>query len=331
MLVVLGGLGSPAIAQTSGPIYSGLHLDYQPSPLRLANGELLVVIERLNSQNRGDLYLTRSQDGGNVWSLPKPIVATSLNERHPALVQLRDGSLELFYLADQGGAYRIHRATSPDGSSWKQHGALNLGWGTGGEINPSVINEADGSLTMSYHRLNGASYIARSYDGGVTWDTRLTRVSDGNAALPRVAKRESDGLYVVTYQVNLGGGNLELRSKASTNPYDWTGASSVVSTGANGHDSVPLVLQDGTFLVTYIEQSGSAAFDLYYRTSVDGVKWSPATRLTFTESRYDVEPHPILQGPPGYISLFWSYQVSATPYVDHDIWMMRDLPISILE
>lgn len=324
-------LGSPAWAQPSGPIYNGPDLDYQPAPLRLPSGDLMVVIERLAAgTNSGDLYLTTSRDEGATWSEPRVVVGTSRNERHPSLVQLSNGSFALFYLVDEGGGvYRIYRATSTNGRLWINRQPVDLGWSSHAEINPSVIREDGGALTMTYHRLSGASYIARSLDGGATWDTLRTQVSDGPAALPRITRRDSDGLYVVTYQVSTSGGRLELYSKASYDPYDWSGSASVVARGANSHDSQPLTLEDGTILVTYIEQSGSEAFDLYYRTSQDGRTWSQPTRITATPTRYDVEPHPVLRGTPGYVTLFWSYQAGATPYVDHDIWMMRDLPITL--
>ncbi|WP_224248723.1 exo-alpha-sialidase [Hyalangium gracile] len=330
MLLGLGLVGGPAGAQTSGPIYNGSHLDYQPSPLRLPSGDLMVVIERLGAGNSGDLYLTTSRDGGTTWSEPRVIVGSALNERHPALVQLADGSFAVFYLVvEGGGVYRIHRATSTNGRLWIPRGPLNLGWSANAEINPTVIRDVGNSLTMAYHRLNGPSFIARSLDGGATWDTLRTQVSEGNAALPRITRRDHDGLYVITYQVTASGGRLELYSKASHDPYDWSGPASVLSAGANSHDSVPITLEDSTVVVTYIEQSGSDAFDLYYRTSTDGLQWSQATRITATPTRYDVEPHPVLQGTPGQLTLFWSYQDSTQPYVDHDIWMMKDLPIVV--
>ena len=325
-LCLMSGL---ARAQASAPIHSGASLDYQPAPLRLANGELLVVIERLAPKtNLGDLLLTRSRDGGTTWDAPVPIVSTPLSERHPALVQLPDGGLALFYLVLEGGGInRIHRATSPDGTRWTRRGALDLGWGDGKELNPSVILEPEGTLTLAYQRQNGAAYLARSTDGGATWDTLRTQLSEGWAALPRITRRDTDGLYVVTYQVNPGNYRLQLRSKASTNPYDWSAPSALVSGGANTHDSQPLTLEDGTFLVTYIEQVGSSAFDLYYRLSPDGLRWSEPQALTASSANYDIQPHPILQGSPGRVSLFWSCQSGATPYSTHDIWMMRDLAV----
>ena len=59
----------------------------------------IVVFERLDSNSLiGDLWITRSTDGGASWSDPVAIIATAANERHPALVQIGPGHYELFYL-----------------------------------------------------------------------------------------------------------------------------------------------------------------------------------------------------------------------------------------
>jgi hypothetical protein len=54
--------------------------------------------------------------------------------------------------------------------------------------------------------------------------------------------------------------------------------------------------------------------------------WSEPQRIT-TPTSDDLQPHPLLQGTPGFVSLFWSSQKGEMPYVNHDIWMMRDLPV----
>lgn len=312
-----------------GPLYDGPELDYQPAILRVQpSGQLLSVIERRNiGVSTYDLYVSSSNDAGQTWTTPQPAINTPLNERHPALVQT-SGGFALFYLKDQGGgAYRIHRATSTDGLSWADQGAINLGWSTTGEINPSVISEAGGALTMTYHRISGPSYLARSTDGGVTWDTLKTQVSPGTAALPRIAKRESDGRYLVTYQVNPGNNNLDIYAKVTSDPYNWSGTQYVVARTPNAHDSQPIVLEDGRFVVFSAEQQNSAAFDIYYRTSQNGTSWSQRVAVTTDPTRYDLQPHPILQGTPGRVMLLWSHQQSATPYQDHDIWINTDLVI----
>jgi uncharacterized repeat protein (TIGR01451 family) len=314
-----------------GPIYDGGELDYQPSIILVQpEGRLMVVFERLRLADYfGDLYVTFSDDGGLTWSTPGLVLDSPLNERHPSLLQLDENSFVLFYLVDEtgGGSYRIHRATSPDGVTWTSRGAIELGWETPGEINPNAIKDADGTLTMTYHRLPypGYSHIAQSHDGGVTWDTLKTPVSDGDANLPRLAKRESDGLYMVSYQV--GGSDLDLFAKLSYDPYDWSGPQNPVSTDVNTHDSQPIVLEDGTFLVTYAKTPVNY-FDLFYRLTYDGITWSDEAQITYDYLHYDTQPHPLRHGIPGHVILTWSHQDSVSPYQDHDVWIDIDLLVS---
>ncbi|HEX8254383.1 MAG TPA: sialidase family protein [Thermoanaerobaculia bacterium] len=295
-------------------LFTGPELDYQSSVVE-HHGELVVVFERLNAGTfSGDLLVTRSTNRGASWSEPAAVAMTASNERAPSLVVVGD-ELVLFYLVGTpGGVYRIHRATSPDGQSWTTHGAIDLGWPTGAELNPDVIMEADGTLTMTYHRLGGASYIARSSDRGATWDTRRTVVAAASA-LPRITRRESDGTYLVTYQINPGNNALRLFSKSTTDPYDWSGDASPLSIDGNSHDSAPYVIVGGTFSVVYADARGTSAFNLFRRTSADGKTWSAATQLTFGDALNDVQPH-VFDAARGRV-LIWSRETTGT---DRDLW-----------
>ncbi len=329
LFLLIAVWGGTALA-ASGPIHDGPELDYQPSIIReLSGSRLLMIFERLDTGDFfGDLMVTWSDDNGETWDPPSPAVATIFNERHPALVQLAANQYVLFYLLDEtsSNSFRIYRATSTNGSYWTEQGAVDLGWDTPGEINPSVISEGGGVLTMTYHRLSGPAYIARSTDSGVTWDQLKTQVSDGQGALPRLAKRESDGRYLVTWQV--GGSDLDLFGRYSHDPYDWSGEAIPLSTEINTHDSQPIVLEDGTFLVAYARQVGSV-FDLYYQTSANCLIWSEPVRVTSDTQHYDTQPHPLLQGTPGRLILAWSHQQSSSAYVDHDVWVDNDLQIEL--
>jgi hypothetical protein len=319
-----------ASTAAGAPIYGGSENDYQPSLIRTADGRLMIVLERLAPRtNSGDLFVSTSADGGATWTTPAVIINTKLNERHPSLVQHASGTYSLFYLvADAKGAYSIHRATSANGSTWTRHGAVSLGWTTAGDMNPSVIVEADGSLTMTYQRSNGSAYvgyIARSVDGGATWDARRTTVSDGTSGmLPRVARRASDGLYMVTFQATGPGGVMAIYAKTSADPYAWSVPRTPVSEGQNAHDSQPIVLEDGRFLVTYVAVGADAGFNVYYRTG-DGSAWAAPVKVTTDVDQYDVEPHPILQGTPGHVVLSWGRQRAAGS--DYDIWVNPDLVV----
>lgn len=329
--------GSPAAAVTvasaaGAPIYGGTENDYQPSLIRAADGRLMIVLERLAPRtNSGDLYVSTSTDAGASWSVPSLIVGTRLNERHPALVQHANGAFSLFYLqVDRKGGYSIQRATSADGTTWTRHGAIDLGWGASGDMNPSVVLEGDGSLTMTYQRPNGAGeyvgYIARSMDGGVTWDGLKTTVSDGTGGmLPRVAKRASDGRYMVTFQAEGPDGVMAIYAKTSAGVYDWNVPRFAVSQGENAHDSQPIVLEDGRFFVTYGAVRSDAGYNIYYRTTADAATWGGAVQVTSDSNLHDVQPHPILHGTAGHVILSWGRQRAAG--ADWDIWVNPDLAV----
>lgn len=334
VLAVLLSLTTVSLALAAafvGPIYDGPDLDYQPSIIRVQpSGQLMIVYERLApGTNSGDLYVSVSDNGGQTWTTPQVIINTAGNERHPALLQLGTSSFALFYLSNESGSFRIHRATSADGLSWAGQGAIDLGWATGGELNPAVIREANGTLTMTYQR-GGVSYLARSTDDGVTWDLLKTRVSTAGGLLPRIAKRESDGTYLVTYQVaNPGTNLLHMYAKVTTDPYNWSVAQTPFSIDANSHDSQPIVLEEGKFVTFYIQQVGGEPFNIYYRVSEDGVIWGPKVRVTHDDTYFNLQPHPLLHEKSNRVILTWSRQESAQPYVDHDVWINTELKLKL--
>lgn len=294
----------PAMASAQTAVTSGAGIDYQPSVIRAADSSLLLVFERLDGSFSGDLYLTRSFDDGENWSAPVAIVATVANERHPALLQLGDGSFALFYLKGSGAAssFRLFRATSTDGASFTEQGQLQLGWATGGEVNPHLIRHPDGTLTMSYHRLSGSSYVAQSSDNGVTWDQLKTAIAVGNSQLPRIAFRPSDGRYLLTYQV--GSSPLAMYAKTSTDVRDWSAPPIDFAVNGDNHDSLPVLMPDGAFVVFYIHANG-AQYDIYSRRSVDGVNFEPTLPQVESSDASDVQPHALVGTSPDMVQLYW--------------------------
>lgn len=296
-------------------IVSGGGTDYQPSILRAADGNLMLVFERLDANVIGDLWITRSADDGATWSTPTSVIATSANERHPALLQLGDGSFVLFYLKGSGAvtSYRLFRATSSDGMTFTEQGQLALG-GTGGQLNPHVIRHPGGTLTMSYQRFGSGSYVAQSSDNGVTWDQLQTTISTGSQ-LPRIAYRATDGRYVATYQT--GSSVLQILAKTTTDVRDWSAPPISLTASGDNHDSLPVVMPDGAFVVFYIH-ANDGQYDLYSRRSLDAASFEPALTQHESAEASDVEPHPLVGTSASHVQLYWGREVSAAP-LDYDI------------
>jgi len=322
--IVLAFIGA---ANAAEPITSGNEIDYMPSVIRSSDdGARIVVFERLNpSTLAGDLLLTRSIDDGVSWSTPSPIIASAASERHPSLLQLGPSKYALFYLKGTGSnsSYRLWRATGTDGSAFTEQNQLDLGWTSGGEINPHVIRHADGILTMSYQRLGSGSYVAESSDGGATWDTLKTQIASGSQ-LPRIAYRDSDGLYLASYQV--GGSALSMYVKTTQDVHDWSAPRQDFAVAGNNHDSLPVVMPDGAFALFWIRENGSG-FDLVVRRSVDGANWADAITLTDTPDEDDVEPHPLVGASSTGVELYWGRDVPAGSFT-HDI--VRDVRAPVM-
>lgn len=299
--------GAPMAAPTN--VTTGPAMDYQPAVLRSSDdGARIAVFERLDPATySGDLWLTRLEVGAEEWTTPLPIIATAANERHPALVQRGPRDYALFYLEGTGAAssFRIWRAASSDGLAFIEEGQLDLGWSTGGEVNPHVIRHADGTLTMSYQRLGAGSYIARSSDGGVSWDTLRTQIAAGSQ-LPRIAFRERDGLYLASYQV--GSSALSMYVKSTHDPHDWSAPARDFAVSGNNHDSLPVVMPGGALALFWIRQQGSG-FDIALRRSIDGVVWEAPIEVTSSPGADDVEPHPLVGSSAVAVEFYWGRAV----------------------
>ncbi len=267
-------------------------LNYMPSLLQCADGRLLIVYERLDANfENGDLMAVFSDDGF-AWTAPGVVVAGPGNERHPSVVQKEDGSFLVFYLSDETGGYKIHRASSPDGIAWTALGAVGLGWTTESLVNPTVCQEPDGSFTMAYDRLSAGGYVAHSEDG-LAWDQQKTQVSTGS--LNRIM-RHSNGTYVLSYQRRTGlyYYQIDIFTKTSFDRVTWSGENRV-TTNQNSHDSFPIERADGTYGLYYAKSTGGQPYDLMRRSSPDGVAWG-AEEALLPYAGWDTQPHPVLLG-----------------------------------
>lgn len=302
--VLLCGLPGGAESQV---VIAGSGIDYMPSVQRdQQDGSLVMVFERLDpSTFFGDLYATRSDDDGETWSNPQLIIGSSANERHPSLLQMADGQWRLYYLQGSGSttSYRIAQATSADGSVFLQTGALDLGWASGGEVNPHVVRQAD-RLTLVYQRLSGGIYLAQSNDTGTSWDTQRRLISS-DGLLPRVAHRDQDGRLFVSYQTNPGSNQLRLQLKQSTDPGDWTSPAIMLASDGDNHDSLPWLTDDGGLVVFFSRAVGSQ-YDLASRFAPDGFNFEPIRWQRQIVDTSDVQAHPVsVTGEHDWVQLYW--------------------------
>lgn len=304
--------GMPASGtQMPVQISGGKKVDVHATAAAAQDASLLVVYESTLLGVIG-LHHSRSTDGGATWSPPQPLWPEQFfpgrdTYSHPALVAVGTGFRLAYYdrVHHPGGiGNRIGLARSVDGIDFVQDPAgLDLGWNDGAEINPHLLAQADGSLTLVYQRQDQA-FLARSFDGGITWDHLRTLVADA-AAKPRIARRAADGLYLLVWEDSDGNG---IKARVSTEPYVWTSPAISLVQDTPSREGTPVALFDGSFMVFYASHV-AADFDIYSRALSSSGDWLPQTLQIRQGSPGidDFQPTPLASSVPGGLHLFWSH------------------------
>lgn len=259
---------------------------YFPVLIRLDNGELGAAVRggATHVGPLGRLDWVRSLDGGKTWHRQQtPLADAEMDDRNPAVGQLRDGTVLVTYTIDRsydatGKRIRpLHRdsfwtvRSSDRGRTWQaprkspiavEHGASPYG---------KMVELPDGTLLMNVYYERGpqleheTSYVFRSRDGGATWgdesliadhfnETSLTLLPGGR--LLAVARAHHGQFLSTTFSSDKG--------------RTWSPPQRI--TGDHEHPADVIVLKDGRLLLVHGERN--RPFGVQARLSNDlGAHW----------------------------------------------------------
>src|SRR5258707_4159407 len=149
-------------------------LGYFPVAILLKNGDVLAVIRggAPHIGVKGRLDLVRSTDGGKTWSAPWTAIDESLDDRNPALGQLKDGTIVLGYAIAGGydetglnfksgrkerifdGVYLIF--SKDNGRTWTKpvrDPVIHRFYAGNGHVSPygKIVQLADGAVLMAVY------------------------------------------------------------------------------------------------------------------------------------------------------------------------------------
>ncbi|HZT33466.1 MAG TPA: sialidase family protein [Bryobacteraceae bacterium] len=240
---------------------------YFPVLIRLDNGELGAAVRGGDTHigAQGRLDWVRSTDGGRTWS--RGLLADApMDDRNPAVGQLRDGTVLVTYIIDRSygpGGERLKQLTrdglytvrSHDrGRTWEapakslidpRHGASPFG---------KMVQLPGGTVLLNVYYERGpgleheTSYLYRSRDGGLTWgdptliaddfnETALALLPDGR--LLAVARSHHGGYLAATYSGDQG--------------RTWSPPRRL--TAEREHPADVILLRDGRLLLVYGERN----------------------------------------------------------------------------
>lgn len=321
---------------TSGTYFAkdGDYIEHTPSIVQVSNDSYYIAYESGDSGGHWTINMTWSSDGV-TWSESWVAIDSSgsMGNRHPTLIEKQNGDLMVAYFSDRNGDYELFTATSSDGHSWTENGPLAV---DGPAINPFLIQEDNGEFSISYQRYgtagsrNDGAYFTHSTDG-VIWGSG-TEVC-GNSeyhALPRLMRENGGGDYMFTYQGGTTGTDFEIRYKTSPDGASWSSETVLTNTG-NSHDSFPMELENGTFMVWFATAAGDQ-YEIHRKWSNDMTNWSPDEFIDVGNPYHDTQPHPVQLSSNESFLLSWGY-ARDNSYSDVDISLIwiEDIQLSTFD
>jgi sialidase-1 len=283
-------------------------LGYFPVAIRLKNGDILAVI-RAGAAHigvKGRLDLVRSTDGAKTWSAPWTAVDESLDDRNPAMGQLKDGTIALAYAIASGydetglhfkgsrnerlfdGAYLIF--SKDNGRTWSKpmrDPTIHKFYSGQGHVSPygKIVQLPDGTALMAvyfefFDARRNESYLFRSRDSGKTWgdpvllgkhfnETGIVRLKDGRL----LAAMRSEKGAAISIVESSGAGR--------------TWSAPVQITADSEHPADLIQLRDGRVLLTFGERN--APRGVHAMVSKDGRAWDKTKHIVLADDAPNVD------------------------------------------
>jgi hypothetical protein len=250
--------------------------------IKLHDGRLLVAyresVAHINQDGR--IMVVQSTDQGLTWSTPRLVIDTSIDDRDPKLMQMRDGTVLMNFFRTDWTGYPAGPATivgtfvarsTDGGASWSD--PIKVGTAMDGPSDVVVgayyaglaashgpiLELPNGDLLVPlYGRLpeggTGPATVVRSTDGGRTWpkenESVIGKAANFDFQEPNLSPLK-DGSILSIIRTSI---NIAYVSWSYDLGHTWT---TPVSTGVRASSHHQLVLRNGDVLFTYGDLSGT--------------------------------------------------------------------------
>ncbi len=259
---------------------------YFPVLIRLDNGELGAAVRGGDTHvgRNGRLDWIRSTDGGKTWSV-QLLADKPMDDRNPAVGQLRDGTVLVTYIIDRSygpdgtrlkplirdGLYTVF--SKDRGRTWSEPVKSPIDPAEGASPFGKIVQLPDGTVLLNVYYERGpglnheTSLVYRSGDGGRTWGdpTVIADHYNETALLPL-----SDGRLLAMARSH-GGGHLAV-CLSSDQGRTWTAPRQV--TADREHPADVIRLSDGRLLLAFGERNRPFGVRALF-SSDNGMTWGP--------------------------------------------------------
>ena len=254
-----------------------------------AGGTLYIAWEEQKGGN-GDIYVTRSTNGGTSWAYGVRVNddSTTLDQTLPTLVAGSAGHLYLAWSDRRNGNDDIYFAASTNsGQSWGTNVKVNADGGSTVQTEPSLARDGLGNLHLAWRDgRNGDAdiYYARSTNEGAAWQTNRRVNQDDPGALqylPAVAADDAGRVYVA-WRDNRDGAHNIYAARSEDGGATWLAEARVNNDSPTNffHDTPALTFGGGQRLALVWRDSRTGSPDIYGAISNNrGSSWAGNFRL----------------------------------------------------
>ena len=242
------------------------------------SGNMVLVSWSDNRDGNFEIYIKKSEDGGNTWGADVRLTSNTSASDYPSIDA--EGNTVIIVWQDlRDTDYEIYFKRSTDGGN---------SWGADQRLSNNTAFSQYPSVTISGSRVNiawednrdGNREIYNSYsnDGGLTWsgENRLTNNSSSSTSVSVT----SEGDFVDLTWSDQRDGNWEIYYKYSVNG----GASFSTDqrlTNSAGNSWYPSIVSYDSFIHICWQDARDGNNEIYYKISTDGgTTWSADSRLT---------------------------------------------------
>jgi hypothetical protein len=319
-------------------VEQNLGIDVLPTALQASNGTMWLAWQ--TNRYRGDSFYDIAIKTGSLgtngvsWSSPVRLTMNSGYNSGPALTQLANGTIMLFWSYKTGSSYNIYYSAYNSAS-----------WSSGFQVTSTTLNDTlasatvghDGTLWLVWTRVNATCQICspdqqlyyKTLKGNV-WSSEVKLTSDSNQNYGSSVIVGKDSTIRVVWSKGLSSQNNYQVYYKTFDGTVWSSETRVVTSSTA--DLHPSLAQDrnGTLWIVWARDVVLSPTTFYYvmfsKNSVNnGASWSAETQMTNTATTVDSKMPVIVQSSND--KSLWIFYIT-DPGPNEDIWALRSSAIA---
>lgn len=221
-----------------------------------------------------EIYFKTSNDNGVTWSRDTSFTDNTVNDVHPAIVQLQNGTIMIVWQNALSGNHDIWCKTTSDGIHWSN--ATQLTTHLSNDMAPAIEQMKNGEIWLTWcSDRNGNADIFYKVYNGTSWssDTLLAPASNPESDLQPAIVQAIDGNILIFW---VWDNTLDLDicyANSTNNGLIWSAKTSFIASSYEDEWPAAIRTQDTRILVAWMSNEAvipDSHFEIYLKGSLAG-------------------------------------------------------------